>query len=100
MLALLLNAGANTENRTVVGQTALFWASGRGQAACARILLERGAHVNAQDDNGDTPLHRCAWVTASRRAAVSRVPADRQGGLVHGWVDGWVSEQSVRQRAP
>ena len=37
--------------------TALHAAAGDGRTAIARVLLEHGADVNRQSDNGNTPLH-------------------------------------------
>lgn len=37
--------------------TALHAAAGDGRTAVARVLLEHGADVNRQSDNGNTPLH-------------------------------------------
>jgi len=58
VMDLLVGAGADIEALTIVKQTPLFWACGRGQASAAEYLLSRGAAVNCQDGNGDTPLHR------------------------------------------
>ena len=38
------------------GDTALHRAAARGQVQAVRLLLERGANVNAGDDEGTTPL--------------------------------------------
>lgn len=54
----LLEHQADIEAPTVMGQTPLFWAAGRGQAVAVELLLSRGAQVNSRDTNGDTPLHR------------------------------------------
>ena len=51
---LKLGANVNTQNRKK--QTPLHLASYRAEHAIAKILLENGANVYAQDSNGRTPL--------------------------------------------
>ena len=43
------------------GWTALHWAAEKGHLAMARLLLEKGADINAKDDDDETALHRAAW---------------------------------------
>ena len=38
-------------------QTPLHLAAEEGYPDMAEVLLDHGAHVNAADDDGDTPLH-------------------------------------------
>jgi len=52
LLALSYCAGV----RIQAGQTALMLASSRGREDVAEMLLEAGAEVNAQDDDGSTAL--------------------------------------------
>lgn len=55
----LLAAGADPR-RVAPGferYTPLHWASRRGHTTVARLLIEHGADVNAQDRNSDAPLH-------------------------------------------
>lgn len=40
------------------GKTPLHWAAWNKRTEVARLLLERGAKVDAREDNGSTPLHR------------------------------------------
>ena len=61
------------------GSTPRHWAAWRGQAEAARLLLEAGADVNAQNQNthwGTTPLHAAAH---GNRAAVVQVLLARGG---------------------
>ena len=45
------------ESRDAEGRTALHQASAGGHTEEARLLLDRGADVNARTNNGFTPLH-------------------------------------------
>jgi len=64
MIELLLAKRANLEARDREGYTALFYAAGNTKdedatsrtLPAARILIEHGARVNAQADDGSTPL--------------------------------------------
>ena len=47
----------NVNTLDAIGSTSLHLAVARGNTACARVLLERGAKVDAQDVYGWTPLH-------------------------------------------
>ena len=42
------------------GVTLLHYAAQFGPTACARLLLDRGAHVNGMGGDGSTPLHAAA----------------------------------------
>jgi len=50
------HADVNSSDKNV-GYTALHWASMYGQAAIARVLLAKGADVNAKKWDDQTPLH-------------------------------------------
>ena len=41
-------------------RTPLYWASEKGYTDIAKLLVGRGADVNACDEFGETPLHRAA----------------------------------------
>jgi ankyrin repeat protein len=68
-----LDAGAKVDDRDETwiartkevfsfGRTPLHLAVGSGRTEVARLLLDRGADVNARDDTGkETPLHYAAW---------------------------------------
>ncbi|KAI0277586.1 ankyrin repeat-containing domain protein, partial [Russula aff. rugulosa BPL654] len=51
---LFLDQGADNNNR----QTALHLASQRGHLDIMRLLLGKGANVEAPDGDGSTPLHQ------------------------------------------
>jgi ankyrin repeat protein len=58
-LTLLLSTGASVHSRNMRGQTALHLVAQRSEplaAYLASILLEHGADVNAEDEQGLTPL--------------------------------------------
>lgn len=61
LVKALLNAGAevNVKDGTY-GRPPLIWASEAKKRNTSRVLLERGARINARDDNGDTALHAAA----------------------------------------
>jgi serine/threonine-protein phosphatase 6 regulatory ankyrin repeat subunit B len=74
-----LNHGANANLETELGETALHIVS-RGEyypqeqgVSTARLLLERGADVNARQNNGWTSLH---WAAYKGRVEVAQVLLD------------------------
>src|SRR5262245_54106477 len=76
---------ASPDLRTISGRyggwTGLHAAAQRGQLACVRLLLERGADPNAREDGDITyPLH---WAAAARQVEIVRALLDA-GGDVHG----------------
>ena len=58
MVQYLLSKKANIHQKDKDGWTALHNACSRGFLPVARLLLERGAHVNAQNKMGHTPLSK------------------------------------------
>jgi len=64
-MRLLLDAGADVASRGLDDGTALHQAAWFGQPAGARLLIERGAPLDARGDGHDTtPL---GWVTHGSR---------------------------------
>ena len=57
VVALLIKVG-------VYGHTPLHEAAGKNAVATVTLLVERGAAVNAKDNDGDTPLHYAAGKNA------------------------------------
>ena len=53
---VLLDYGASPEDRGRYGLTALHYAVRGGKLPLIKLLLERGAHADALDENGLTPL--------------------------------------------
>ena len=56
VVSLLVAHGANATARSKRGETALGDAAGRGDLSAVKLLLEKGADVNAADYRGYTPL--------------------------------------------
>ena len=52
----LLKAGAGIDVRDAGGRTALHYAAAAGYTDVARLLVERGADVNARDADGVSPV--------------------------------------------
>ena len=51
-------------------------AAGDGYYLAAKTLIERGADVNAKDNDGNTPLHWAAWKGQTRAAEVAKLLID------------------------
>lgn len=68
---VLLRHRANV-NQGEQDQTALHFAAA-GQDEMVRLLLDNGAHVNCEDGNGETPLHRA---TQRRSQSITRMLLD------------------------
>lgn len=60
MFTLLLNNGANIEQETIIGSTALDLASFDGNEKYTKILIKAGANVNHSGLFEDVPLHKTA----------------------------------------
>jgi len=52
-----IEAGADVNARDIYGETLFFKACEDGRTDIARLLLEKGAHVNIGNRFGHTPLH-------------------------------------------
>ncbi|KAG7380367.1 hypothetical protein PHYBOEH_011478 [Phytophthora boehmeriae] len=59
VIELLIRFGANVDNRSQEGSSALHYVANSDAFEVARVLLDAGADIDAQDQNGMTPLHHC-----------------------------------------
>jgi len=57
---LLGCTNCEVNHRNCNGQTSLHYAASKNHVEIARMLLENGADVNAQDKYGNSPLHRAS----------------------------------------
>ena len=55
---LLINLGANLNEKDGEGWTALHLSSYSGKIEIVKLLIDKGADINAQDVDGETPLNR------------------------------------------
>ena len=61
IVALLLEAGANPQEKNNDDWTPLHWAAENGHADIVVLLLEAGANPQEKNNLGYTPLHWAAW---------------------------------------
>jgi ankyrin repeat protein len=70
--SMLIESGADvTTLRRSDGETPLHLALRMGEVEVARMLIERGADVTAQNDKGETPLHRASTPPSWSRLQIS-----------------------------
>ena len=60
VVRLLVENGAEVNDRDKYDRTPLHRAAGEGHIEVVRFLVENGAEVNYRDKNYQTPLHRAA----------------------------------------
>ena len=56
-LTVLLEGGADIEQRNEQDDTALHTAAGKGHVEAVKLLLSRGADIHSRGQIGNTPLH-------------------------------------------
>lgn len=66
VVEVLLDGGAEINDRTPEGGTALQYAAESGHEDIVRLLLERGGNPQLADRNGETPLHFAATAAIAR----------------------------------
>lgn len=70
-MRLLLNRGANVDAKdNDSGRTPLSYAAANGREAVVRLLLDRGADIEAKANSGRTPL---SYATKNRHEAVVKL---------------------------
>ena len=74
---LFLGSTCHLEQKDNLGHTALFDA---GSVEIAKLLLERGAHMNIEANNGDTPF---SWACKNDRVEVAELLLDRGANILH-----------------
>lgn len=89
--AVLLEAGARTEDRTAVGATPLLVAAAKGHVDILKLLLEHGALERARDNNGYDAYNRARHKRTGVPAIQFLVDVTEAGG----W-RGYVREPRVR----
>ena len=57
---LITECKANVNKRNFTGFSALHWAAFSGRIECVKLLLDAGALLESQTDDGRTPLHIAA----------------------------------------
>ncbi|MCH2601119.1 MAG: ankyrin repeat domain-containing protein, partial [Pirellulales bacterium] len=55
---LLINLGANINEKDGEGWTALHLSSNSGKIELVKLLIDKGADINAQEVDGENPLNR------------------------------------------
>ncbi|KAN0137681.1 Ankyrin repeat-containing domain protein [Lactarius tabidus] len=76
VIRLLLDCDANVNMRDNNGNTTLHFAASEGHLEVARMLLERGADVNSQNDEGLTPLRRASQVQREGKSDIMQLLLD------------------------
>jgi ankyrin repeat protein len=71
-----------------IGMSALHWAAANGHEATVRLLLDCGAHIEAQNSRGWTALH---WAAKCGREATVRLLLDRGAHIGAQDIDGWTA---------
>jgi len=64
--------------KSTKGVSLLSWASGNGLTAVVRLLLQKGADLNTQDQLQQTPL---IWAALSGYTAIAKLLLERNGKL-------------------
>jgi ankyrin repeat protein len=99
ILGALLKAGADVEAANAEGQTALMVVARTGRVDAARLLIERGARVNARESfGGQTAL---MWAAAQKHPEMIRLLIENGAdvdarGVEHDWERRVTSEPRIK----
>jgi len=63
LMTLLLDSGGDPNVRGALGRTLVHTAVWHGGPELVELLIQRGAHVNAVDEVGETPLHLATGIS-------------------------------------
>lgn len=83
MLGLLLDNGADPNQRTKYGTTALFWCAIRGEVECAQFLVERGADKKVRSGKGESIAERARYTLRENKDSV---PPDKLKAFIE-WAE-------------
>jgi hypothetical protein len=82
-------------NQYAPGFTALHWAAYLGCCDLVRLLVDKGAHMNAKDLRGQTPLHvACAWAQGASSELLVELGASCEIVDNHGLTPGDIAEEA------
>ena len=70
-----LQAGADLEARSEMGNTSLHMAAATGNAKVIAVLAAAGANLEARDEKGFTPLHTAAVIPGNAEAIAALLQA-------------------------
>lgn len=84
----MIDFGANLEERTSNGETALYHAVGRSETAAVKFLMQKGADPVALDSNGKTPIDVALGLRADYESYVKTRTAILKVLAVEGPADG------------
>lgn len=83
MFTLLLNNGANIEQETIIGSTALDLATFDGNEKYTKILIDAGANVNHSGLFEDVPLHKTAEFGGIRFQTFEKINSIKSNEIIN-----------------
>jgi len=90
LVRFYLDKGIGVNQKDKYGRTALYFAAGNVDDSVVKLLLARGAYIDAQTHTGETPLMVCAWTGAMppflaliRNGADTHIVDGKEQDVVH-----------------